>query len=230
MFFIGTHHLRGRRARARASRARGVHRRGAPSRVPANPSLTHLPLLAFRRSIAREKKAAAIFPRPTAGALRPVVHPPTQRYNFKTRLGRGFTLEELKAAGISKKMAPTIGIAVDHRRRNRSEESLALNSKRLKAYKASLILFPRRTAKPKHGDSEAGELSLAAQLKGKLMPIVKEAKPLEMVTVTEEMKGFKAYQKLRTERMNVWQVGPRIKKAEEAAKKEEEDAKVAKMK
>jgi large subunit ribosomal protein L13e len=44
------------------------------------------------------------------------------------------------------------------------------------------------------------------------------------------MSGFKAYQKLRTERMNVWQVGPRIKKAEEAAKKAEEDAKVAKMK
>ena len=30
--------------------------------------------------------------------------------------------------------------------------------------------------------------------------------------------------------MNVWQVGPRIKKAEEALKKAEEDAKVAKMK
>ena len=157
-----------------------------------------------------------------------MVHPPTQRYNFKTRLGRGFTLEELKSAGISKKMAPTIGIAVDHRRRNRSEESLALNSKR-KATRLP-VPVPRRTAKPKHGDSEAGELSLAAQLKGKLMPIVKEAKPLEMVTVTEEMSGFKAYQKLRTERMNVWQVGPRIKKAEEAAKKAEEDAKVAKMK
>jgi len=44
------------------------------------------------------------------------------------------------------------------------------------------------------------------------------------------MAGFKAYHKLRTERMNVWQVGPRIKKAEEALKKAEEDAKVAKMK
>ena len=42
-----------------------------------------------------------------------MVHP--TRYNFKTRLGRGFTLEELKSAGISKKMAPTIGIAVDRR-------------------------------------------------------------------------------------------------------------------
>ena len=48
------------------------------------------------RRIAREKKAKAIFPRPTAGALRPIVRPQTQRYNFKTRLGRGFTLEELK--------------------------------------------------------------------------------------------------------------------------------------
>ena len=51
-----------------------------------------------------------------------------------------------------------------------------------------------------------------------------------MVTVTDDMKAFTAYHKLRTERMNVWQVGPRIKKAEEAAKKAEEDAKVAKMK
>ena len=71
---------------------------------------------------------------------------------------------------------------------------------------------------------------MAKQLKGKLMPITKETKPLEMVAVTGEMKDFKAYQTLRTERMNVRQVGPRIKKAIEAAKKAEEDAKVAKMK
>jgi len=69
---------------------------------------------------------------------------------------------------------------------------LQLNSKRLKAYKASLILFPRRTAKPKHGDSEAGELSMARQLKGKLMPIEKVTKPLEFMAVTAEMAGFKA--------------------------------------
>lgn len=81
------------------------------------------------RRNARELKAKKTFPRPVAGSLRPLVHPPTQRYNFKTRLGRGFTLEELKAAGIPKKLAPTIGIAVDHRRRNRSEESLAVSSR-----------------------------------------------------------------------------------------------------
>ena len=32
-------------------------------------------------------KAAKLSPRPAAGLLRPVVHPPTQRYNMKLRLG-----------------------------------------------------------------------------------------------------------------------------------------------
>eukprot|EP00959_Pyramimonas_sp_CCMP1952_P435548 9120245-Pyramimonas_sp.AAC.1 len=76
------------------------------------------------RSTARAAKAKAIFPRPTAGALRPVVHSQTVRYNMKERAGRGFTLEELKEAGIPRKLAPTIGICVDHRRKNRSLESL----------------------------------------------------------------------------------------------------------
>ena len=44
----------------------------------------------------RKKKAAAISPRPASGPLRPLVHCPTQKYNTKIRLGRGFTLEELK--------------------------------------------------------------------------------------------------------------------------------------
>eukprot|EP00408_Alexandrium_pacificum_P063248 CAMPEP_0171177832 /NCGR_PEP_ID=MMETSP0790-20130122/12441_1 /TAXON_ID=2925 /ORGANISM="Alexandrium catenella, Strain OF101" /LENGTH=39 /DNA_ID= /DNA_START= /DNA_END= /DNA_ORIENTATION= len=38
---------------------------------------------------------------------------------MKLRLGKGFTLAELKEAKIPKKLAPTIGIAVDHRRKNR---------------------------------------------------------------------------------------------------------------
>jgi Ribosomal protein L13e len=47
------------------------------------------------RRVAREKKMAKVFPRPTQ-LLRPVVHPPSSRYSSKVRLGRGFTLEELK--------------------------------------------------------------------------------------------------------------------------------------
>merc|ERR1712100_454087 len=158
------------------------------------------------RRIAREKKAKAIFPRPVSGALRPAVQCPTQRYNFKQRL------------------APTIGICVDHRRKNRSEQSLATNVERLKAYMSNLILFPRKNSKPKHGDADKATIAAATQHKGTIMPVEKKKSgAFEMVTVTDEMKSFKAYQRLRTEMMNVWQVGPRIKKAEEAAKKAEEE-------
>ncbi|XP_010550790.1 PREDICTED: 60S ribosomal protein L13-2-like [Tarenaya hassleriana] len=48
-----------------------------------------------RRRIARQEKAVKIFPRPTAGPLRPVVRGQTLKYNMKVRAGRGFTLEEL---------------------------------------------------------------------------------------------------------------------------------------
>lgn len=65
------------------------------------------------RRLKRAAKAAAIAPRPSAGLLRPVVRCPTQRYNMKLRTGRGFTLEELKAAGFNKKEARNIGVAVD---------------------------------------------------------------------------------------------------------------------
>lgn len=54
-----------------------------------------------------------------------------------------------QAAGIPKKLAPTIGIAVDHRRRNRSLEGLQTNVQRLKTYKAKLVIFPRRAKKVK---------------------------------------------------------------------------------
>ena len=57
-----------------------------------------------------------VAPRPVK-TLRPVIRCPTLKYNVKQRLGRGFTLEELKSAGVSKKMAQTIGISVDPRRR-----------------------------------------------------------------------------------------------------------------
>ena len=71
------------------------------------------------RRVARQKKALAIAPRPVAGLLRPVVRCPTYKYNTKLRMGRGFTLEELKTAGIPRKYAATIGLCVDHRRKNR---------------------------------------------------------------------------------------------------------------
>ena len=60
----------------------------------------------------------------------------------------------MQAAGITRRVAPTLGIAVDHRRRNRSSESLQANVQRLKEYKSKLIVFPRKLSKPKRGDSD----------------------------------------------------------------------------
>lgn len=51
-------------------------------------------------------------------------------------------------------VARTVGIAVDHRRKNRSVESFEANVQRLKEYQSRLIVFPRRAGKPKKGDAE----------------------------------------------------------------------------
>ena len=96
------------------------------------------------RRLARAAKAAAVAPRPV-DKLRPVVRCQTARYNRRVRAGRGFTLEELKQAGINRQLAKTIGIAVDARRTNRSVATLMANVDRLKQYKAQLILFPRKS-------------------------------------------------------------------------------------
>ncbi|KAF2293803.1 hypothetical protein GH714_004876 [Hevea brasiliensis] len=203
--------------------------------------------LVAEADLARQKKAVKIFPRPTAGPLRrivhghtlnspkegcedlsrptagplrPIVHGQTLKYNMKLRAGRGFSLEELKAAGIPKKLAPTIGIAVDHRRKNRSLEGLQANVQRLKTYKAKLVVFPRRAGKFKAGDSAPEELATTTQVQGQFLPIVRVKPSVELVKVTEEMKSFKAYDKLRVERMNKRHAGARMKKAAEAEKEE----------
>lgn len=106
----------------------------------------------LRRRTARKTKAATLGVRPTS-LLRPAVRAQTVRYNRKVREGRGFTLAELKEAGIGRKEARGVGVVVDHRRRNLSEEGKKVNVDRLKAYKARLIVFPRKAGKPKTGDS-----------------------------------------------------------------------------
>ncbi|KAJ8104133.1 ribosomal protein L13e, partial [Lipomyces tetrasporus] len=177
----------------------------------------------LRRRTARVKKAALVAPRPV-DSLRPVVRAPTVRYNRRVRAGKGFTLEELKIAGIPRKFAKTIGIAVDHRRQNRSVEGLEANVARLKEYQAKLIVFPRKAGKPKKGDSEASEIAAATQVStAAVLPISQPAPESEPRIVTEEAKAFNAYTTLRKARSDARLVGVREKrakaKAEEAAEK-----------
>ena len=49
-----------------------------------------------RRRQQRKVKALAIAPRPVSGLMRPIVRCPTNKYNSRLRMGRGFTIEELK--------------------------------------------------------------------------------------------------------------------------------------
>lgn len=118
------------------------------------------PAKRIRRRQAREKKAAAIFPRPLR-LLKPVVRPSTKMYNGRLKLGRGFTREEIKAAGLSVTEARQLGVTFDQRRKNRSEESLKQNVARLKDYQSKLVIFPRDPKKPKKGDANTEEQKTA---------------------------------------------------------------------
>ncbi|KAI9142025.1 putative 60S ribosomal protein L13 [Paraphysoderma sedebokerense] len=172
-----------------------------------------------RRRRARVAKAAKVAPRPI-DLLRPAVRCPTVKYNTKVRAGKGFTLDELKAAGINRNQAQTIGIAIDWRRKNRSEESLQANVQRLKTYKSKLILFPKRAGKAKAGDSEAATLAKATQLKGAVMP-VKSVTPREKARkITQEEKDSSAYQTLRKARVDAKYYGIRMVRAKAKAEAE----------
>ncbi|KAH9886612.1 putative 60S ribosomal protein L13 [Xylariomycetidae sp. FL2044] len=182
------------------------------------------PTQKIRRRNLRRAKAAAVAPRPV-DKLRPVVRCPTIKYNRRARAGRGFSLTELKEAGISQLVAPTIGIAVDHRRANLSEESLAANVARLKAYKARLIIFPRKGAKhPKAGDSKDLDLSKTETVThvNASLPIIPVGEGIKEIKKSEMPKPIEggAYVALRKARSDARLKGVREKRAKDAAEAE----------
>jgi large subunit ribosomal protein L13e len=151
------------------------------------------------RRLRRAAKAAAVAPRPVQ-KLRPMVHCQTQRYSAKVRLGRGFTLEELKTAGLHPSYAQTVGICVDKRRVNKCEESLALNVARLEEYKKNLIVWTKKS-KP---------TETPAQLTGIIQPIVKPTAEIVMQDVTEDMKKYSAFTAMRVAKKETKVAGLRI--------------------
>ncbi|CRG92762.1 60S ribosomal protein L13 [Talaromyces islandicus] len=190
-----------------------------------------------RRREARLSKAAAVAPRPV-DKLRPVVQCPTIKYNRRVRAGRGFTIQELKEAGIPRKLAPTIGISVDHRRKNVSQESLAANVARLQEYKSRLILFPRKSGQYKKLDASADDVAAAKKAfaaEGKVEGYATRAStvvPIKNAAVAQAVteisrsdlpEGEKAaYRRLREARSEARYLGAREKRAK--AKAEEAEA------
>merc|ERR1719240_2534455 len=134
---------------------------------------------------------------------------------MRLRLGKGFTIEELKGAQIPKKLARTIGVAVDHRRRNRCEESLQTNVERLKLYKSKLMVFPKGSGKKcvKKGDTARSELSNVAQNTLKeIIPVPKPELRIKARAITGEEKEQSAYKMLKKARTAAKYFGERQKK------------------
>jgi large subunit ribosomal protein L13e len=178
------------------------------------------------RRVKRQQKAALTFPRPTGGLLRPVVHPPTVRYNFKVREGRGFTLEELKKAGVPKKKASSIGISVDHRRKNFTQESLDTNANRLKEYLSKMVVFPLKS-KAKKGDTSKEKLKTVTQNTERQILKIDQKRGVMPApqAITAEMKAASAWKILRTGRAEKRNFGRMIKLAAQRAKEDQKNAK-----
>jgi len=163
-----------------------------------------------RRRIARQQKALAVYPRPVAGLLRPVVRGQTVRYNRKLKVGRGFSLQELKEAKVSKKHAQGLGIAVDHRRINESQDGLRVNVQRLKEYLQKRVEFKK------------GEKPTVSQYKGRVVMPFKTypQAAVETRAITDADRKVSAFETLRNKYAMARFVGKKSKgEEEEAAKK-----------
>jgi len=164
-----------------------------------------------RRRRKRAHKAKGIYPRPVAGLLRPLVHGQTLKYNAKTKLGRGFTMQELKQAGFNSNQARTVGISVDFRRVDRSVETLNANVQRLKLYKSKLLVFPRKAGKSKHGDSKVEELAKVEQQTA-TFPYKVVVRKEKSRAITPKEKTDSAYLTVRKVTGKVNKIGDSIRK------------------
>jgi|SRR5690242_1873588 len=130
------------------------------------------------------------------------------------------------AAGIPRKFARTIGISVDPRRQNLSEESLKANVERLQEYRKRLILFPRRNGKTKQGDASVEDVKAAKSgenvVRTNILPI-KNVATFEEGPIGNYKSDENVYRKLRDARSEARLQGKRAARA--VAKAEEEENK-----
>merc|ERR1712150_125198 len=113
-----------------------------------------------------------------------------------------------------------IGISVDFRRKNRSEESKRENVARLEQYKANLIVFPKKSNRKKGPtgiDASKDEQDKAEQYIGDIMPVVKAKPTVTPYKITDEDKNKKVFYTLRVARTDARMIGKReVRKKKQA--------------
>ncbi|KAH0483133.1 MAG: uncharacterized protein KVP18_001769 [Porospora cf. gigantea A] len=129
------------------------------------------PMRHARRYKARQERKAQAGVRPM-NKLLPVVRCQTAKFNWRQRFGKGFSLAELKAVGLTALAATTIGIRVDARRNNQSEDGFNTNVERLQTYLNRIVVFPKngQAKKGLGGIPDDVTKEQAKDVKGKVLP------------------------------------------------------------
>ena len=125
-----------------------------------------------------------------------------------------------KAAGIPKKQAHSVGISVDHRRKNRNEEAFLTNVNRLKLYKSKLVVFPRKNASKrlKKGDSSVEERKAVTQnTSTTIIPLPKMRRHEKARVITKEERQRTVAGLIRKTLVDSKRFGAREKRAKEKA-------------
>merc|ERR1739838_1110298 len=103
----------------------------------------------------------------------------------------------------------------DHRRSNRSIESMQVNVNRLKAYREKLVLLSRTAGKTKKGgkggiDDSTEKVENVSQVNlDTVMPVIQDTKRIAGMTITKDLLGFQAHRQVRQEWSNMKNFGKR---------------------
>ena len=120
------------------------------------------------------------------------------------------------------KLARTIGIAVDKRRRNKNESAVAVNVDRIKEYKSKLVVFPKSGKKAKTGDATRDQLANVSQNTHKdIIPIKRAKMTVTARKITDEERKTSVFAALRKKHIDR-KLEPKRAKKRAAAEKQSE--------
>eukprot|EP01070_Trichotokara_eunicae_P003755 Trichotokara_eunicae@DN3560_c0_g1_i1.p1 len=98
--------------------------------------------------------------------LKPLVRCCGARHNSRMRKGAGFSVGELKKARLAPRLAMSIGVMVDRKRRDRNQATQDINVERLQTYLKHLVLYKSGKSAKKNVSPLPDQISNLDVLKG----------------------------------------------------------------